>query len=87
MLAELKAKSQVTIPKSIVSELGLERGDMFEVAVDGGNVVLVPVVVYPKEKAAALDALAQRAREEAAEGDAEVFEDVEDAIEALHEAL
>ena len=87
MLAELKAKSQVTIPKSIVSELGLERGDMFEVAVEGGNVVLVPVVVYPKEKAAALDEAARRAREAASEGTAEIFDDVEDAIEALHEAL
>ena len=51
MLAELKDKSQVTIPKSVINELGLARGDMFDVVVSDGTVMLVPVVVYPKAKA------------------------------------
>ena len=73
MLAELKDKSQVTIPKTIVRELGLERGDMFDV-----------VIVYPKAKADELEALAAAARESAAMGQADVYEDVEDLIANLH---
>lgn len=51
MLAELKDKSQVTIPKAVVRELGLEHGDMFDVVVNDGVITMVPVVVYPKAKA------------------------------------
>lgn len=87
MLAELKGKSQVTIPKAIVNELGLKRGDMFDVVVDNGTVVMVPVVVYPKAKADELEALAAAARESAETGDAAVYDDVEDLIADLHKAV
>ncbi len=87
MLAELKDKSQITIPKSIVNELGLARGDMFDIVVNNGTVVLVPVVVYPKAKAERLEALAKVARASAAAGDAEVYDDVEDLIADLHKAI
>ncbi|WP_165170530.1 AbrB/MazE/SpoVT family DNA-binding domain-containing protein [Adlercreutzia sp. ZJ242] len=87
MLAELKDRSQVTIPKPVLKELGLEKGDMFDIVVDGGNVVLVPVVVYPKEKAAELEALATQARVAAAAGEAKVYDDVEELIADLHKAV
>ena len=87
MLAELKDKSQVTIPKPVIRELGLERGDMFDVVVNNGAVMLVPVVVYPKAKAEELEALAAQARAEAASGEAAVYDDVEDLIADLHKAV
>ena len=87
MLVELKDKSQVTIPKAVVRELGLERGDMFDVVVNDGVIMLVPVVVYPKAKAEELEALAASARESAASGDAAVYDDVEDLIADLHKAV
>lgn len=87
MLAELKDKSQVTIPKSVINELGLARGDMFDVVVSDGTVVLVPVVVYPKAKAERLEALAKVARVSAAAGEADVYDDVEDLIADLHKAV
>lgn len=87
MLAELKDKSQVTIPKPVINELGLARGDMFDVVVNDGVVMLVPVVVYPKAKAERLEALAKVARSAAAAGDAEVYDDVEDLIADLHKAV
>ena len=87
MLAELKDKSQLTIPKPIIKELGLERGDMFDVVIEAGNVILVPVVVYPKAKAEELEALAAEARAEAASGTAVVYNDVEDLIADLHKAV
>ena len=87
MLAELKDKSQVTIPKPVINELGLARGDMFDVVVSDGVVMLVPVVVYPKAKAERLEALAKAARASAAVGEAEVYDDVEDLIADLHKAV
>lgn len=87
MLAELKDKSQVTIPKSVVRKLGLKRGDMFDVVVDDGVVMMVPVVVYPKAKMEKLEALAASARESADSGKAAVYDDVEDLIADLHKAV
>ena len=87
MLAELKDKSQVTIPKPVIRELGLERGDMFDVVVDTGVVMLVPVVIYPKAKADELEALAAQARAEAAAGEAAIYDNVEDLIADLHKAV
>lgn len=62
MLAELKQKSQLTIPKKIVNEMGLEIGDQFDVVVDNGVIKLIPVVVYPKDKLEKLEQLADEAR-------------------------
>ena len=87
MLAELKDKSQLTIPKPIIKELGLERGDMFDVVIEAGNVILVPVVVYPKAKMEKLEALAAEARAEVASGTAVIYDDVEDLIADLHKAV
>ena len=48
MIAELRAKSQVTIPKELVDKLGLAEGDKFEVFDKDGMIYLMPVVVVPK---------------------------------------
>lgn len=87
MLAELKDKSQVTIPKAVVRELGLKRGDIFDIVVDGGSIRMVPVVVYPKAKADELEALAAEARRAHAKGEAEIYDDAEDLIADLHKAV
>lgn len=83
MLTEMKAKSQVTIPSSVVKAMGLERGDMFEVYAEDGAIKLVPVVVYPKAEAEELERLAAAAR--ATEGP--VYDSVDDALAALHQAV
>lgn len=62
MLAELKDRSQVTIPKSVVTELGLKIGDQFEVITQHGEIHLVPVVVYPKAEIEKLEKLAAQAK-------------------------
>ena len=49
MMAELRTKSQITIPKGIVSRLGLAQGDKFDVFERDGVIHLVPVAVYPKQ--------------------------------------
>ena len=84
MLVELKDKSQVTIPKAIINELGLSRGDKFDVVVDNGAVKLIPVVVYPKDKMQKLEALAEAARKDLKNGKTKLYDDVEELIVDLH---
>lgn len=50
MLAELRSRSQLTIPTEIIKKLGVSEGDKFEVIEKDGGIFLCPVVVYPKEK-------------------------------------
>ena len=45
MLAELRAKSQVTIPKEVVTRLGIKEGDKLEITEKDGVIQLIPVVV------------------------------------------
>ena len=49
MLAELRAKSQVTIPKELVDKLGLSEGDKLEFYEQDGIICAMPVTVYPKK--------------------------------------
>ena len=48
MIAELREKGQITIPKEIVKALALSKGDRFEVCEKDGAIMLMPVVVYPR---------------------------------------
>lgn len=49
MLAELRQKSQVTIPKELIVKLGLSEGDKLEIFEKDGSICIMPVVVYPKK--------------------------------------
>lgn len=81
MLAELKAKSQVTIPSGVVSKLNLKKGDFFEVVIENGRVVLIPVVVYPREYVEKLEREAK-----SKDGKSEAFSDVDKLINSLEGA-
>ncbi len=50
MLAEIRGRSQITIPAEIIKKLGISEGDKFEIIEKDGGIFLCPVVVYPKEK-------------------------------------
>ena len=75
MLAEIRGRSQITIPAEIIKKLGISEGDKFEVMERDGGIFLCPVVVYPKEK---IEKLARLVKESAAEVDSKTFESVED---------
>lgn len=75
MLAEIRGRSQITIPAEIIKKLGISEGDKFEVMERDGGIFLCPVVVYPKEK---IEKLAKLVKESAAEVDSKTFESVED---------
>ena len=49
MLAELRQKAQVTIPKEIIVKLGLSEGDKLDIFEKDGSICIMPVVVYPKK--------------------------------------
>ena len=51
MVATLKAKSQLTIPASVVKQAGLKTGDTFDVRYQDGNIVLTPMVYVTLEEA------------------------------------
>lgn len=49
MLAELRQKAQVTIPREIIVKLGLSEGDKLDIFEKDGSICIMPVVVYPKK--------------------------------------
>lgn len=83
MLVELKAKSQVTIPKEIVSLMNLSQGDKFEIIEEDGRIVLIPLEVYPKNVIDELKASVEEIKASIDSGERPVF----DSIDALFEEL
>lgn len=64
MLAELRGRSQITIPAEIVKRLGVSEGDKFEVIEKDGGIFLCPVVVYPKTKMTQIAKMVKNAQNE-----------------------
>lgn len=83
MLVELKAKSQVTIPKEIVQSMELNQGDHFEVTEDNGKIVLVPVAVYPEHVIRSLKAEVREIKESIKNGNQPVFDSIDSLFEEL----
>lgn len=51
MITELRSKSQITLPASIVKELDLKAGDKIELMIEDGKIVITPVITVPKSQA------------------------------------
>lgn len=83
MLVELKAKSQVTIPKDIVNSMELSQGDQFEVMEDNGKIVLVPVAVYPEHVIKNLKAEVKEIKAAVKNGEKPVFDSIDSLFEEL----
>ncbi|WP_311480687.1 AbrB/MazE/SpoVT family DNA-binding domain-containing protein [uncultured Anaerococcus sp.] len=83
MLVELKAKSQVTIPKDIVNSMDLSQGDQFEVIEDNGRIVLVPVAIYPEHVIKELKAQVEEIKENIKNGDQPIFDSIDSLFEEL----
>ena len=77
MLAELRQKSQITIPKDIVAKLGLSAGDKLEVVEKDGAIYMIPVVVYPKKYVDDLRREIADTRKKLAAGKQPVFDSVD----------
>ena len=57
MLLELRARSQITLPKNIIEKFGLATGDKLEVIEKDDAICLIPVAVYPKSYVQNLEAM------------------------------
>ena len=84
MIAELRARAQLTVPHEIVSELGLKEGDKFSVSVQDGAIYMIPVAVYPKHYVEKLEAQVREAKALIESGELKAYNDATDLIAALH---
>ena len=83
MLAELRQKAQVTIPKEILVKLGLSEGDKLDIFEKDGSICMMPVAVYPKKY---LDELRQEIgdlKAKIASGEQPVFDNVDTLFDKL----
>ena len=76
MLAEIRGRSQITIPSEIIKKLGISEGDKFDIMERDGGIFLCPVVVYPKDKIAKIAKILKESENDAKKQTA--FESVED---------
>ena len=83
MIAELRAKSQVTIPKPLIDRLGLSTGDKLEIFEDKGMICIMPVVVYPKGYVDKILVDIDNIKKEVAAGRKPVFDSMDDLIASL----
>lgn len=83
MLVELKAKSQVTIPKDIVSSLNLNQGDQFEIVEENGKIILIPVAVYPEHVISQLKESVNEIKESIKKGEQPIFDNLDSLFEEL----
>ena len=83
MLAELRAKSQVTIPKEVVAKLGMHEGDKLEVIEKDGVIQLIPVVVYPKKYVDELKNEIAEMKRKIADGTQPTFSSIDELFDAL----
>ena len=85
MLAELRVKSQITIPKEIITTLGLSEGDKLDVFEKDGMICLMPVVVYPKKYMDELRNEIALVKEHLNKGEQPVFDSVDALFANLEE--
>lgn len=83
MLAELRPKAQVTIPKEIIVKLGLSEGDKLDIFEKDGSICIMPVAVYPKKYLNELRAEISDVKAKIASGEQPVF----DSVDALFNRL
>ncbi|MCF7923631.1 MAG: AbrB/MazE/SpoVT family DNA-binding domain-containing protein [Candidatus Izimaplasma sp.] len=85
-IIDLRKKSQVTIPKEIVTELKLQEGDHLDISVRDGVIIIEPVAVYSKSYIQKLEDTVIRINEEPSKYNVGPFNSVEDAINYLEES-
>jgi len=86
MLAELRPKSQITIPKELVERLGLSEGDKLEVFEQNGTICMMPVAVYPKKYLDELKDEIEETKARIASGEHPVFDNVDALLVKLEES-
>ena len=83
MLAELRPKSQITIPKSIISSMKLNTGDKLDIFEKDVMICLCPVVVYPKSYVDELQNEVNAIKADIKEGRKPVFSNIDSMFAGL----
>jgi len=83
VIAELRPKSQITIPKQLINRLGLSPGDKLEIFENNGMICIMPVVVYPKGYVDKILEDVETIRQNMSAGRQLVFNDIDDLIASL----
>lgn len=83
MLAELRQKSQITIPKEIIMKLGLSEGDRFEIYEKDGTICMMPIAVYPKKYVEELKEEIDAVKSKIASGEQPAFDNVDALFDKL----
>lgn len=86
MIIELRKKSQITIPKDIITELNLQEGDHLDISIKDGTIIIEPVAVYSKSYIQKLEDTVMRINEESTKYNIGPFKSVEEAIDYLEES-
>ena len=86
MLAEFRTKSQITLPKDIVTALGLKEGDKLDVFEKDGMICMIPVAVYPKKYVDALQEEISTLKENIRTGKQPLFDSVDALLSKLEES-
>lgn len=85
MIIELRKKSQVTIPREIVSQLNLQEGDHLDISIQEGTIVIEPVAIYSKSYIQKLESAVMRINESVNPTYVGPFHSVDEAIKYLEE--
>lgn len=83
MIIELRKKSQVTIPKDIITELNLAEGDHLDISIKDGAIIIEPVAIYSKSYIQKLEETVMRINEDDSKYNVGPFHSVEEAISYL----
>lgn len=83
MLTELRRKSQITIPKDLIEKLGISEGDQLEITEKDGVIIIMPVVVYPKNYIRELKDEITDIKRKIELGEQPMFDDVDELFEHL----
>lgn len=77
MLAKLRQKAQITIPKEIIAKLGLSEGDKLDIFEKDGSICIMPVAVYPRKYLNELREEISEVKAKLASGEQPVFDNVD----------
>lgn len=85
MLTELRTKAQITIPKEIVTKLGLSEGDKLDIYENDGMICIMPVTVYPKKYVDALRSEVEQVKANIKNGKQPAFSTIDSLFDKLEE--
>ena len=86
MITTLRAKSQITIPIQIISQLRLKEGDRLDIYESDGIIHMVPVSVCPKSYVNTLHKEITQLKETIQSGAQPAFENIDAILEKLEKA-